>query len=124
MQSARLGLAQRYEHKLAALPLLRPIALPDRVSACHLYVVEIDDSRTPRTRAEVFAALRAEQIGVNVHYIPIHTQPYYAKLGFRRGDFPMAERYYDRALSIPLFPAMTQVQQDRVVDTLASVLAH
>ncbi len=74
-------------------------------------------------REAAFAALREAGIGVNVHYIPIHTQPYYQRLGFARGDFPAAERYYARTLSLPLFPALTQAQQDRVVSVLGSVLA-
>jgi dTDP-4-amino-4,6-dideoxygalactose transaminase len=71
----------------------------------------------------VFGALRAEQIGVNVHYIPIHTQPYYLRLGFKLGDFPAAERYYAGAISLPLFPAMASEEQDRVVDTLQRALS-
>ncbi len=119
----RITLADRYDELLSGLPLIRPIRLNDRESAWHLYAVEIDSARTTRTRAEVFQAMRAAQIGVNVHYIPIHTQPYYAALGFRRGDFPAAEAYYARALSLPLFPALTEAQQQRVVDTLRAALA-
>jgi dTDP-4-amino-4,6-dideoxygalactose transaminase len=92
------------------------------VSAWHLYAIEIDDTRTAATRADVFAALRAAQIGVNVHYIPIHTQPYYRRLGFKPGDFPAAERYYAGAISLPLFPAMTRTQQDHVVQVLTDAL--
>lgn len=122
MQHARVALADRYDALLADLPVIRPIRLPDRNSAWHLYVVEIDDMQTTRSRSEVYAALRSDQIGVNVHYIPIHTQPYYAALGFRLGDFPAAERYYARALSLPLYPALTHTQQDRVVATLHRAL--
>ena len=71
----------------------------------------------------MFEHLRNAGIGVNVHYIPIHTQPYYARLGFRRGDFPASERYYSRAISIPLYPALTEDQQDRIVSALSGVLA-
>ncbi len=122
MHAARAAHAERYDRLLHALPLRLPARLTDRVSALHLYAVEIDGERTHATRAEVFGALRAAQIGVNVHYIPIHTQPYYCRLGFKPGDFPTAERYYAGALSLPLFPAMTAAQQDRVVDTLARAL--
>jgi UDP-4-amino-4,6-dideoxy-N-acetyl-beta-L-altrosamine transaminase len=123
MQAARIERADRYDRLLAGLPLKLPARLGDRVSAWHLYAVEVDDARTPATRTDVFAALRAAQIGVNVHYIPIHTQPHYRRLGFRPGDFPAAERYYARAISLPLFPALTDAQQDRVVDVLAEALA-
>ena len=66
--------------------------------------------------------MRAAGIGVNVHYIPIHTQPYYQARGFKVGDFPNSERYYERAISIPLFPALTDQQQRFVVETLAEAL--
>lgn len=113
----RETLADRYDALLADGPFKLPARQADRVSAWHLYAIELTDAARAN-RGEVFAALRAEQIGANVHYIPIHTQPYYEKLGFARGDFPASERYYDRALSIPLFPAMSNEQQERVARTL------
>lgn len=122
MHARRCALADRYDVMLADLPVWLPPRAPDRVSAWHLYAIEIDPERCPRSRAEVFDAMRAADIGVNVHYIPIHTQPYYARLGFRRGDFPAAERYYARTLSLPLFPSMTPAEQDRVVECLTAAL--
>jgi len=114
--------ADRYDTLLADGPFKRPARFNDRVSAWHLYAVELTpDARA--SRAHVFAGLRAANIGVNVHYIPIHTQPYYERLGFARGDFPNAVAYYDHALSIPLFPAMTEGQQGRVVETLFKLAA-
>lgn len=120
----RQALARRYDQLLSSLPVLTLPEFPDRVSSLHLYVVEIDETRCRASRAEVFAALRTAGIGVNVHYIPIHLQPYYRKLGFQPGAFPAAERYYRRALTLPLFPAMTEAQQDRVVGVLASALGE
>lgn len=117
----RIELADRYDQLLERLPLVLPPRRDDRVSAWHLYAVEIDE-RAPRSRADVFRAMRKAQIGVNVHYIPIHLQPYYARLGFKPGDFPAAEHYYRGALSLPLFPALTEAQQQKVVDTLSSAL--
>ncbi|MEO7157241.1 MAG: UDP-4-amino-4,6-dideoxy-N-acetyl-beta-L-altrosamine transaminase [Vicinamibacterales bacterium] len=123
MHARRVALAERYDALLAELPLVLPPRLADRESAWHLYVVELEDQgHLAGRRNEVFRGLRAAGIGVNVHYIPIHTQPFYARLGFRAGDFPAAERYYGRAISLPLFPAMTEVQQTRVVDTLCGLL--
>ena len=122
MQVRRAALADRYDELLAGLPLLLPCRLPDRRCAWHLYAVEIDEQRCAVPRAAVFRALREAQIGVNVHYIPIHTQPYYAALGFLRGDFPAAEAYYARAISLPLFPALTSAQQQRIVDVLRQAL--
>jgi len=122
MHRQRETLADRYDALLAELPLFLPLRLPDRRSARHLYAVEIDDARTSATRAQVVKHMRDAGIGVNVHYIPIHTQPYYTRLGFKRGDFPASERYYARAISLPLFPAMNAEQQSFVVNTLRTVL--
>jgi UDP-4-amino-4,6-dideoxy-N-acetyl-beta-L-altrosamine transaminase len=123
MQARRQALADRYDRLLRDLPLRLPARLPHRQSAWHLYAVQIDALRTDVSRTEVFAALRAAGIGANVHYIPIHTQPYYRQLGFQPGDFPAAEAYYAGAVSLPLFPALTDEQQDHVVATLRQVLA-
>jgi UDP-4-amino-4,6-dideoxy-N-acetyl-beta-L-altrosamine transaminase len=123
MQARRAQLAAQYGDLLADLPLILPAELPDRTSAWHLYAVEIDEKRTDRRRADVFQALRDAKIGANVHYIPIHTQPYYQRLGFRQGDFPASEHYYSRAISLPLFPALTLAQQQRVAGVLREALA-
>lgn len=121
LHASRVALADRYDHLLAGLPLILPTRQPDRVSAWHLYAVEVDASATDVSRAQVFQALRDAGIGVNVHYIPIHLQPFYAAMGFAQGAFPAAERYHQQALSLPLFPAMAAAQQQRVVDTLRAV---
>jgi len=120
--SAREELAARYNKLLVNLPLLLPASFPDRRSSWHLYAIEIDPAQTDVARDAVFAALRAYGVGVNLHYIPIHTQPYFEKLGFSRGQYPNAERYASRAISIPLFPGLTEAQQHRVVDVLSGVL--
>ena len=123
MQARRAALADRYDVLLADLPVILPVRLADRRSAWHLYAIELDTQRTVRSRRQVFEHLRSVGIGVNVHYIPIHTQPFYARLGFKRGDFPASELYYSRAISIPLFPALTDEQQAFVVRSLAEALA-
>lgn len=122
MHARRVALADRYDQLLAGLPLRLPARRDDRISAWHLYAIELDPARTPATRRQVFEALRAAGIGVNVHYIPIHTQPHYRRLGFARGDFPLAEAYYAQAISLPLFPAMTAAEQDQVVAVLRQAL--
>jgi UDP-4-amino-4,6-dideoxy-N-acetyl-beta-L-altrosamine transaminase len=122
LQVRRLELADRYDRLLADLPLLLPARVPGRTSAWHLYVVEIDDTRSKAPRRDVFERMRAAGIGVNVHYIPIHTQPFWRARGFAAGDFPLAERYYRRALSLPLHPALTHEEQQYVVDTLRAAL--
>lgn len=118
----RHELAERYDRLLADLPLIRPWQHPDALSAWHLYVVQLDSTRTERSRRDVFDALRAAGIGVNVHYIPVHRQPYYRRLGTASGEFPEADAYYQRALSLPLYTGLTEAGQDRVVAALADAL--
>ena len=118
----RRALAARYNDMLAALPLVLPWQHPDGQSAFHLYPVTLKLEQVPEGRAAVFEALRKAGIGVNVHYIPVHLQPYYRDLGFKTGDFPHAETYYNAALTLPLFASMTDSQQDEVVSALSLIL--
>jgi UDP-4-amino-4,6-dideoxy-N-acetyl-beta-L-altrosamine transaminase len=113
----RRALAARYDRLLADLPLTRPWQHADGESSWHLYVVLVEERR------RVYDALRAAGIGVNVHYIPVHLQPYYRALGFKDGDFPNAEAYYSGAITLPLFPRMTDAEQDEVVAALKKALA-
>jgi dTDP-4-amino-4,6-dideoxygalactose transaminase len=115
----RHQLAARYDELLSGLPISLPWCHPDCYSAFHLYPVRINSALARQGRREVFEYMQADGIGVNVHYIPVHTQPYYQDFGFRQGDFPEAERYYLEALSLPLFPGLGAEEQDRVVDALA-----
>ena len=110
----RHALARRYDRLLDGLPIIRPWR--DADSGMHLYVVRLKPAG--RTHREVFDALRAAGIGVNLHYIPVYRQPYYARMGFRAEDFPEAERYYAEAISLPMYPALTEQQQDSVVAAL------
>ena len=120
---ARHTLARRYDSLLAKLPVVVPWQHPDGYSGLHLYVVRLDLEKIGRTRREVFEGLRARGIGVNIHYIPIHTQPYYTRMGFQAGTFPEAERYYEEAITLPLYPALSEEEQDAVVAALAAELA-
>lgn len=115
-------LASRYDSLLLDLPLQLPVRCNDRRSSHHLYVVEVGDGDGPEPRASLFSSLRSRDILANVHYIPIHLQPYYRALGFAPGMFPAAERYYRRAITLPLFPAMTDAQQDEVVGALRDLI--
>lgn len=119
----RHELARRYNGLLSHLPLTLPWQSPDGYSAFHLYVVRVDGAKTGRSRRQVFDTLRAANIGVNIHYIPVHTQPYYQKMGFTGGMFPEAEGYYAEAISLPMFAGMTEEQQDRVVEVLKGCFA-
>lgn len=107
--------AAHFDTALKHLPIDLPWQHPDTASAWHLYVIRLPDAAQ---RRPLFEALRGDGIGVNMHYIPVHTQPYYQNMGFQNGDFPVAEDYYARAISIPLYATMTQDQQDTVVATL------
>ena len=118
----RNELAAHYDDMLAALPVVTPWQLPEAYSGRHLYVVRLERDRITLTHRQVFEALREQGIGVNLHYIPVHTQPYYQAMGFQVGDFLEAERYYSEAISLPMFPTMSEVQQDEVVTVLKEIL--
>lgn len=122
LHAARERLADRYDSALARLPLRLPARPPGKRSSWHLYAVEIQPRTGVASRAVVFKRLRTAGIGVNVHYIPIHLQPYYRALGFSPGQFPACETYYANALSIPLYPLLTDAQQERVVAELGEAL--
>ena len=115
-------LQERYDSLLSGLPIVKPHQSQDSYSALHLYPIQIDLDSVDKGREKIFDELRQNGIGVNVHYIPIHTQPYYSQLGFRVGDFPNSESYYNRTISIPLFHTMTVEQQDEVLNVLMGVL--
>jgi UDP-4-amino-4,6-dideoxy-N-acetyl-beta-L-altrosamine transaminase len=116
-------IADRYDAELARLPLSLPARLSDRRSGLHLYIVRLKRDLIRRSHREVFDALREQGIGVNLHYIPVHLQPWYSRMGFKQGDFPEAERYYAEAISLPIFPALTDQQQGHVITALADAVA-
>ncbi|WP_345317276.1 UDP-4-amino-4,6-dideoxy-N-acetyl-beta-L-altrosamine transaminase [Ferrimonas gelatinilytica] len=120
--SARHALARRYDALLAGLPVVVPYQHPDSYSGLHLYVIRLKLDAISCSHAEVFAQLREQGIGVNLHYIPVHTQPHYRAMGFNNGDFPHAEQYYAEAISLPMFHTMTEAQQVTVVATLRDIL--
>ena len=88
----------------------------------HLYVIRLQLDRISKSHSQVFGELRDQGVGVNLHYIPVHTQPYYQRMGFQGGDFPEAERYYAEAISLPMYPAMSEDQQDQIVAALTKAL--
>lgn len=112
-------LAANYNRLLTELPIGLPALDDVNISAWHLYIIRLDDKTK---RKAVFEGLREAGIGVNVHYIPIHTQPYYQQLGFDWGDFPVAEDFYERIISLPMFPELGSEQQRFIADTLAELL--
>ena len=118
----RHQLAQRYEQLLATLPLTTPWQHADSYSGMHLFVVRLHLDQINKTHRQVFEALRDRGIGVNLHYIPVHTQPYYQRLGFKVGDFPQSEQYYSEAISLPMYQTFSDEQQNQVVAVLQKVL--
>lgn len=119
---ARHRLADRYNRLLKLLPVVLPFQLENTHSGLHLYVIRLRLDNVPLTHKEIFDALRENGIGVNVHYIPVHMQPYYEKMGFEPNDYPEAEKYYREAISLPMFHGMTDEQQDKVVRVLSDLL--
>jgi UDP-4-amino-4,6-dideoxy-N-acetyl-beta-L-altrosamine transaminase len=118
----RHELSRRYNHLLADLPVIAPWQHPDSYSGWHLYVIRLPLKKISKTHQQVFEALRDEGIGVNLHYIPVHTQPYYQRMGFKVGGYPQAEQYYSEAISLPLFQTLSDLQQEHIVDVLRKVL--
>ena len=118
----RHELARRYDKLLTDLPVVTPWQHPDSYSGLHLYVVRLKLDQISKSHLDVFNALRAKGILVNLHYIPVHTQPYYQAMGFKEGDFPEAECYYREAISLPMYPMLTDAQQDEVVTALKEAL--
>ena len=118
----RNEMAKKYDDLLAPLPVTPPWQHPDSYSGFHLYVVRLDLDHIRSTHREVFEAMRAEGIGVALHYIPVYRQPYYEQLGFRPGYCPEAERYYAQAITLPLYPGLLEEQQLRVVRSLADAV--
>ncbi len=118
----RHTLQERYDSLLNHLPIIKPYQDKDCYSSLHLYPIQIDLEKTRKSRKQVFNKLKDGGIGVNVHYIPIHTQPYHLKFDLKENEFKNSEMYYKRAISIPLFSSMSLDQQDKVVSTIRRVL--
>lgn len=118
----RHEIARRYDELLQSLPITTPWQHPDGYSGLHLYVIRLQIEKIERTHLQVFEFLRSKEILVNLHYIPVHTQPYYQRMGFKEGKYPEAERYYSEAISIPMYPKLTEDQQDHVINALSEAV--
>ncbi len=114
----RHAIAARYDKAFHDLPLTLPWIHPDAYSAYHLYVIRIKSDAVKKTHRQIFEYLRSEGINVNLHYIPIHTQPHYQQKGFSWGDFPVAEQYYREAISLPMYYGLRDDEQDQVIDAV------
>jgi len=118
----RRALAVRYNELLRDLPLRAPFVLEEAQPSWHLYIVRIDFDRVRKTKQQIFAEMREKGVALNLHYIPVHTQPYYEALGFHAEDCPAAVEYYREALTLPLYPSMTDAEQEMAARALREVL--
>lgn len=119
----RRQLAQRYDELLADLPIQIPKQSADTNSSWHIYVARLDKTRISKSKVEIFEEMKKCGVTLNLHYIPVHLQPYYQSLGFKQGDFPVSERYYEEAFTLPIYYELTDEQQDQVVRALREVLS-
>ena len=122
--ATRNRIADRYDRLLTDLPVTAQARSAGTLSSFHLYVIRLALDRMPVSHAQVFESMRSAGIGINLHYIPIYRQPYYARMGFAEGYCPEAERYYREAISIPIYPDLSEAEQDRVVACLRAALAR
>lgn len=120
----RHAIAQRYDRQLTGFPVNTPWQHTDCYSGLHLYVVRLLLNKIGKTRREVFESLRRDAIGVNVHYIPVYRQPYYLRMGYQIEDYPEAEQYYAEAISLPIYPGLTDDAHDRVINALRVALGQ
>ena len=118
MVARRHAIAHQYDALLSDLPLQLPYRASDQYSGLHLYVIRLQGDALLKNHTQIFAFMREQGIGVNLHYIPVHLQPYYQRMGFGHGDFPHAEAYYQAAITIPLFPDLS----DRDIHTVVRVI--
>lgn len=119
----RRQLARRYDELLAGLPIRIPKQSTDTNSSWHIYVVRLDKTRVKKSKTQIFEEMKKCGITLNLHYIPVHLQPYYQALGFKQGDFPASERYYEEAFTLPLYYELTDEQQDEIVAALREVFS-
>lgn len=119
--SQRHIIARRYDELLEDLPFTIPFQMDGAYSSLHLYVIRLKLDKITRSHKQIFEELRANGIGVNIHYIPVHMHSFYKSMGFKLGDFPESEKYYSEAISLPMYPNLSEEAQDKVVDILASI---
>ena len=120
----RHEIANRYNELLMGFPITLPWQHVDSYSALHLYVIRLQLDKINKTHKQIFEALRAANIGVNLHYIPIYQQPYYQQFGYAITDYPESEKYYAEAISLPMYSQLTHIQQEAVVKVLQKVMVE
>jgi UDP-4-amino-4,6-dideoxy-N-acetyl-beta-L-altrosamine transaminase len=120
--ASRHQIANRYNEELSSLPVVTPWQLPQSYSSYHLYPIRVPENSTPATQKLLYDHLRKNGVGANLHYIPVHRQPYYEKLGFTGGDFPEAEKFHRQVVSLPMFPDLSSADQNKVIKVLTEYL--
>jgi UDP-4-amino-4,6-dideoxy-N-acetyl-beta-L-altrosamine transaminase len=115
--------ARQYDQALTSLPIAIPWRHPDFYSGMHLYVIRLQLDKIAKSHRQVFEELRSNFIGVNLHYIPVYSHPYFRQMGFEARDFPHSEQYYSDAISLPIFQTLSESQQRQVINALYTVLA-
>ncbi|WP_295163910.1 UDP-4-amino-4,6-dideoxy-N-acetyl-beta-L-altrosamine transaminase [Selenomonas sp. F0473] len=118
----RREIAARYDELLRDLPLTTPYVMEGAAPSWHIYIVRLDFARIGKPKEQIFSEMKKRGVVLNLHYIPVHLQPYYEELGFAKGDFPQSEAYYKEALTLPLYYDLTDAQQDQIVHALKDVL--
>ena len=119
----RRELAAKYEKLLAGLPLRLPLQAGYSNSSWHIYVVRVDFDKVKLSKKEIFEKMKEHGVALNLHYIPVHTQPYYEDMGFKKGDFPISEKYYEEVMTLPLYYGLTDKEQENIAEKLKEVLA-
>jgi dTDP-4-amino-4,6-dideoxygalactose transaminase len=118
----RQFLAERYNKLLSSLPIKLPHQSADSYSSYHLYIIRLNTKDIKKSHRQIFKEIYSKGILVNLHYIPIYRHPFYKSMGFELNNFPEAESYFSQAISIPIYPAMTTSDQDRVIEVLHQVI--
>ena len=118
----RNRIAKRYDAELKQLPIKIPTVIDECLSSRHLYVIRLNVEEIDHTHKEIFKDLRKNGIGVNLHYIPVYYHPYYKKMGFKKGYCPESEKYHNEAISIPIYPTLSESDQTRVIDVLTKIV--
>lgn len=120
----RRTLARHYDALLKDLPLVTPYVMDETNPSWHIYIARLDGRQIKKSKQQIFVEMKERGIALNLHYIPVHRQPYYEKLGFRQGDFPHSEKYYEEAFTLPLYCSLTDAEQEQIVNCLQEILRN
>lgn len=120
----RRTLARHYDALLKDLPLVTPYVMDETNPSWHIYIARLDGRQIKKSKQQIFVEMKERGIALNLHYIPVHRQPYYENLGFRQGDFPHSEKYYEEAFTLPLYCSLTDAEQEQIVNCLQEILRN